>query len=92
MGTLAGVLLCRSVCQVLKGAPWVGLYSVGQCVRGLMGQLLYWSAADAALPGMRGYGNGSSPYTQLSSITLLSLLPGFPPQVFPTTVSSLTSP
>ena len=28
---LAGVLLCRSVHQALKGAPWVGSYSVVQC-------------------------------------------------------------
>ena len=32
-GTLAGVLLCRLACQALKGAPWVGSYSVVQCVR-----------------------------------------------------------
>ena len=27
---LTGVLLCRSACQALKGAPWVGSYSVVQ--------------------------------------------------------------
>ena len=32
------------------------------------------------------------PYAWLSSITLLPHLPGFLPQAFPTTVSSLTSP
>ena len=36
----AGVLLCRLVRQALKGAPWVGSYSVVQCVRLLMGQSL----------------------------------------------------
>ena len=25
---LAGILLCRSVCQALQGAPWMGSYSV----------------------------------------------------------------
>ena len=44
-----GVLLCRSVCQALKGAPWVGTYSVVQCVRLLMGQPLYCSAANAGV-------------------------------------------
>ena len=34
----------------------------------------------------------STPYTWLSSISLLPWLPGFPPQAFPTTVTSLTSP
>ena len=33
--------------QALKGAPWVGSYSVVQCVRRLMGQTLYSSAKDA---------------------------------------------
>ena len=42
--------------------------------------------------GRRGYGDGSTPYAWLSSITLLPRLPSFPPQVFPTTTSSLTSP
>ena len=32
------------------------------------------------------------PYTWLSSIALLAWLPGFPPQGFPTTIFSLTSP
>ena len=38
---LAGVLLCRSVHQALKGAPWVGSYSVAQCVRCLTASLLF---------------------------------------------------
>ena len=35
--------------QVLKGAPWVGSYSVVQCIRYLMGQPLYCSAAQCWL-------------------------------------------
>jgi len=65
---------------------------VVQCVKHLMGQPLYCSAADAGVWGERGNGDGSTPYAWLSSITLLPWLPGFPPQAFPTTVSSLTSP
>ena len=45
MVPLPGVLLCCSGHQSLKGAPWVGSYSVVQCVRRLMDQLLYCSAA-----------------------------------------------
>ena len=41
--------------------------------------------------GERGYGDGSTPYSWLSNIALLPWLPGFPPQAFPTTNSSLTS-
>ena len=50
----AGVLLCRSVCQALKGAPWAGSYSVVQCVPSFMGQPLYCSAANAGVWGERG--------------------------------------
>ena len=42
--------------------------------------------------GKRGYGDGSTSYTGLSSIGLLPWLPGFPLWAFPTTISSLTSP
>ena len=45
---MPGVLLCRSAHQALKGAPWVGSYSVVQCVSHLIGQPLYCSVADAA--------------------------------------------
>ena len=41
---LGGFLLCRSVCQALKGAPWVWSYSVVQCIRHLMGQSLLFSS------------------------------------------------
>ena len=59
---LAGVLLCRSAHQAFKGAPWVGSYSVVQCIRHLMDQPLYCSAADARMWGERGYGTGSTLY------------------------------
>ena len=57
-----------------------------------MGQPLYCSAANAGLCRERGYSDGYTPYPRLSSIALLPWLPDFPPQTFPTTVSSLTSP
>ena len=57
----AGVLLCRLAHQSLKGAPWVGPYSVVQCIRCLMGQPLYCSAADAGMWGERGYGDAPLP-------------------------------
>ena len=56
---LPGVLLCRSTGQALKGAPRVGSCAVFQCIRRLMGQSLYCSAADAC--GERGYGDGTTP-------------------------------
>ena len=65
--------------------------SVVQCLRCLMGQPLYCLGA-ASVWGEKGYGDGSTPYTWLSSITLLPWLPGFPPLAFCTTISSLTSP
>ena len=46
---LAGVLLCRLASQALKGTPWVGSYSVVQCIRHLMHQPLYCSAATAGV-------------------------------------------
>ena len=60
---LTEVLLCRSVHQALKGACWVGSYSVVQCIRRLMGQAFCCSAAHAGVKGERGYGDGSIPYT-----------------------------
>ena len=56
---LAGVLLCRWAHQALKGAAWWGPTLV-QCVRLLMGQPLYCSAANAGVWGERGYGDGST--------------------------------
>ena len=58
----------------------------------LMGQPLYFSAADASVWGERGSGDGSTSCAWPSSIALLSCLPGFPPQAFLTTVCSLMSP
>ena len=89
---LPEVLLCCSACQALKGAPWVGSYSAVQRIRHLTGQPLYCSAADAGMWRERGYGDSSTPYGWLSSIALLPWLPGFPPQAFRTTISSLASP
>ena len=57
-----------------------------------MGQPLYCSAADAGVLGERGYGDGPTPCTLLSSITLLLWLPGFPPLAFLNMISSFTSP
>ena len=56
-----------------------------------MGQLICCSAANAGVWGERGYDDGFTPNAWLSSISLLSWLPGFPQLTFPTTISSLTS-
>jgi len=64
----------------------VGSFSVVPCVRCLIGQPLCCSAAIAGMWGERGYGNGSTHYVWLSSISLLQWLPDFPPQVFPTSL------
>ena len=76
----------------IEASPWLGSYSVVQSVRYLMGHPLYCSAAWCWRWGERGYGGGSTPCAWLSSIALLPCLPGFAPQAFPTTISSLTSP
>ena len=55
--SLPGVLLCCSAHQALKGAPWVGSYSVVQCIRHLMGQPLY-SGRNRGLPLRRRRGQG----------------------------------
>ena len=60
---LAGILLFNFVFQALKGPPYVGSYSVVQCVMRSMGQSLYCSAADAGVWGERGYGDVSNSYT-----------------------------
>ena len=49
---LTGVLIGLAH-QALKGAPWVASYCVVQCIRHLMGQPLYCSAASAGLWGER---------------------------------------
>ena len=78
--------------QALKGAHWVALCSVVQCIRHLIGQPLCCSAADVGLWGERGCGDASTRYARLSNIALLLWLPGFPPPAFPTTISSFISP
>ena len=86
--------------------PWLGSHSVdrhirhlkgGSCsvvqwVRPLMGQPLCCSDANAGMWGERGSGGGSTHCVSLSSIALLPWLPGFHPQAFSTSVSSLMSP
>ena len=90
---LARVLLCGSACQALKGARWVGSYSVVQCIRHLMGQALYCSAAYIGMWGKSGYGDGSTPLRDSAVLPGFDdCLSGFPPQAFPITLSSLTSP
>jgi len=89
---LAVILLFNFVCQALKGPPCVGSYSVVQCITRLMGRPLYCSATHAGVWGERGYGDCSTHCAWLSSIAFLPRLPGFPPQAFPTTISSFTSP
>ena len=69
---LAGVLLCSLAYQSLKGAPWVGSCSVVQCVRRLMGQPLYCSAADAGVWGGRGYGGWLHPLSVTQQYHLAS--------------------
>ena len=53
-----------------------------------MCQPLYCSAVDAGVWGERGYGDGSTLYTWLDSVTLLPWLPSFPPRYFPPQSSS----
>ena len=78
--------------QTHRGAPWLGPCSVVQYIGRLMGLPLSCSAANAGMWGERDYGDGSTRHARLSSFTLLPWLPAFPPQAFPTTASSLTSP
>nr|XP_020753576.1 gamma-aminobutyric acid receptor subunit gamma-3-like [Odocoileus virginianus texanus] len=73
----------------LEGAlTWVLLLL--STVRGLKGQPLCCSAAGAGL--WEREAKGMAPPYRLSSITLPPRRPGFPPQAFPTTVSSHVSP
>ena len=52
---MPGVLLCCWASQAHRGGPpWLGSYSVVQCIRHLTGQPLYCSAADADMSGERG--------------------------------------
>ena len=74
--------------KALKGAPRVWAYSVVQYVRCLMDLPLYCSAVNDGVWRGKGCGHGSNSYTLFSSIVLLPRLPGFPPQAFPTIISS----
>ena len=56
-----GPSLC-GVSQAHRGVLLAGLLSAVQCIRHLMGQPLYYSAAGAGVRGERGYGDGSTPY------------------------------
>ena len=73
--SLTGVLLCRLVHQADKGAPWVGSYSVVQCVRHLMGQPFYCSAADVGMCRERSYGDGSTTLCVTQQYHLASMAP-----------------
>ena len=89
-----GVLLCRSVCQALKGAPWVGSYSVVQCIRRLMAQPLYCSAANYGV--CRGESHTYIRYVWLSSTPCFHGCPAFlhrhfPPQSPPSHPLNLSS-
>ena len=61
----------------------MGSYSTVQCIRHLMDQPLYCSAADAGMWGERDYGTGSTRYAWPRSITLLPWLPAFLHRHFP---------
>ena len=76
-GPPTGVLLCRSAHQALKVATWVGSCSVVQCIRCLIGQPLYCSAANVGMWRKKGYGDGSTHYVWLSSVVLLPWLLAF---------------
>ena len=75
---LGGVLLCRP------------LYRASDETASLLFSCRCWPAAGWGVE--RGYGDSSIPYAWLSSMALLPWVPGFPPQAFPTMISSLTSP
>ena len=66
-------------------------YSVVKCIRHLMAQLLYCSAADAGVWGERLWW-WLQPLHMTQQYCLAPWLPGFPPLAFPTTVSFLTPP
>ena len=89
---LAGILLCRSVCQALKGAPWVENYSVVLGIRHLMGQPLYCSAANAGV-GAEGEAMVMAPLSTRGSEVLPCFhgCPAFLHWRLNTMISSLTS-
>ena len=83
------VYLCCLAHQAHKVAPPGWGLALLFTYQHSMGQAVDCSAAGADAWGERGYGDGSS-LTLLSSIVLLSWLPGFPPQALPATVSCLS--
>ena len=87
---LDGVLPCILAHQVLKGAPWVGSCFVVQCVRCLMGQPLYCSAADAGMWGKRGYSDGSTPTRDSAVLLCFHSCPAFLHRHFPPQSPPLT--
>ena len=70
----------------------MGFCSVAQCIRHLMGQPLYCSAADAGVGERQAMVMAPPTTHDLAVSPCFHGLLGFPPQVFPITVSSLTSP
>ena len=98
-GLLPGVLHCRSVHQSLKRTPWMGSYSVIQCSLSIlwaslsyfMGQPLFFSCQCWRVRKERLWW-WLHPHPWLSIIALLTWLLDVPPQAFPTTIFSLTSP
>ena len=79
------VLLWCLVQQAFKGPSWLGSLSIAQCVRHSKGHHLWGlspSAASISMWGERGYSDGPTPCTWLSSITLPPELPSFPPRTF----------
>ena len=90
--TLTVVLLCRLAPEALKGAPWLGAYSVVQCLRRLTGQLLYCSALMLACGEREAMVMAPPSAHDSVVITMLPWLPGFPLLALLTTISSLTSP
>ena len=87
----------------IEGPCCLGSYFVGRPVRHLKehpgwGPTLFDGSASESFSCWilawkeRGFGDSPTHYAWLSSIALLPWLPGFLPQAFPTTISSLTSP
>ena len=61
----------------------MGSYSVDQCIRCSMGQLLYLSVADAGLWRERGYGDGSTLYADSAVSPCFHGCPAFLHRHFP---------
>ena len=81
--SLAGVLLCRLVHQAPEGAPWVGSYSVVHCIRHLMGQPLYCSAAMLACGARQAVVMAPSPTCDSAVLPCFHGFPAFLHRYFP---------